>query len=49
MQKKYTKSETLTHSQLEEEIERDGEEEREGYPVPIFPPPNFRIMKMSLG
>ena len=49
MQKKYTIFETLTHSQLEEEIERDCEEEREGSPILIFPPPNFRIVKMSLG
>ena len=31
-------SETLTHSQREEEIERVCEKEREGSPVPIFPP-----------
>ena len=49
MQKKYTIFETLTHSQLEEEIERDCEEEREGSPILIFPPLNFRIVKMSLG
>ena len=42
-------SETSTHSHQEEEIERDCEEEREGSPVPIFPPLRFRIVKMFLG
>ena len=45
MQKKYkkhNKSETSTHSHLKEEIEGSRKEEREGSPVPIFPPPKFR-------
>ena len=41
MQKKVHKSETLTHSQPKEEIERDREEEREGSLVLIFPSPKF--------
>ena len=41
MQKKVHKSETLTHSQPKEEIERDREEEREGSLVLIFPSPSF--------
>ena len=47
MQKKVHRSETSTHSQREEEIERDCEEEREGSPIPIFPPIGFRIVRMS--
>ena len=42
-------SETSTHSHQEEEIERGCEEEREGFPVPIFPPLRFRIVKMFPG
>ena len=45
MQKKYkkhNKSETSTHSHLKKEIEGGRKEEREGSPVPIFPPPKFR-------
>ena len=34
---------------MEEEIERGCEEEREGSPVPIFPPLRFRIVRMFLG
>ena len=49
MQKKYTIFETLTHSQLEEEIERDCEEEREGSPILIFPPLRFKIVRMFPG
>ena len=44
--KKVYKSETSTHSQWEEEIRRGCEEEREGSPILIFPPLNFRIMRM---
>ena len=43
---KYNRSETSTHSQGEEEIERGCKEEREGTPVPIFPPLYFRIARM---
>ena len=39
-------SETSTHSHQEEEIERGCEEEKEGSPVPIFPPLRFSIVKM---
>ena len=35
---KHNRSETSTHSHREEENERGCEEEREGSPVPIFPP-----------
>ena len=42
-------SETLTHNHREEEIERSCEEEREGFPVPIFPTLRFRIVRMFLG
>ena len=45
MQKKYKKhnrSEISIHSQPKEEIEGGREEEREGSPVLIFPPPKFR-------
>ena len=35
---KHNKSEISTNSHPEEEIERGCEEEREGFPVPIFPP-----------
>ena len=37
-------SETSTHIQREKEIERGREEEREGSPVPIFPPLPVRIV-----
>ena len=47
--KKHDRSETSTHSHTEEEIEGGREEEREGSPVPIFPPLRFRIVRMSLG
>ena len=49
MQKKYTSPTTSTHSQREEEIERGCEEEREGSLVPIFPPTNFKIVRMLAG
>ena len=39
----------MTHSQREEEIEKGCEEEREGSPVPIFPPLRFRIVRMFPG
>ena len=42
----HNKSETITHSHREEEIERCCEEEREDSPVSIFPPLRFRIMRM---
>ena len=42
-------SETSTHIHTEEEIEEGREEEREGSPVPIFPPLRFRIVRMSIG
>ena len=44
----FNKSETSTHSHTEEEIKEGREEEREGSPVPIFPPLRFRIVRMSL-
>ena len=46
MQKKVHRFETSTHSQWEEEISRGCEEEREGSPILIFPPLNFRIVRM---
>ena len=45
----FNKSETSTQSQLEEEIEGGHEEEREGSFVPIFPPLNFRIVRLLTG
>ena len=42
----FNRSETLSHSHQEEEIERGCEEERKGSPVPIFPPPNFGIVRL---
>ena len=38
--------ETLTHSHSEEKIERGCEEEREGSPIPIFPPLRFGIVRI---
>ena len=35
----FNRSETSTHSHRKEE-------EREGSPIPIFPPPNFRIVRL---
>ena len=35
---KHNKSETSTQSQREKKIERGCEEEKGGFPVPIFPP-----------
>ena len=46
---KHNKSKTSTHSHQEEGIERGCEEEREGSPVPIFPPLRFRIVRMFPG
>ena len=43
---KHNKSETSTHSLREEKIERGCEEEMGGFPLPLFPPPSFRIVKM---
>ena len=42
----FNRSETLTHSHPEEEIERGCEEEREGSPIPIFPPLRFEIVRI---
>ena len=42
-------AETLGHSHPEEEIERGREEEREGFPIPIFPPPSFGIVRLLTG
>ena len=36
----------MTHSHLEEEIEGGCEEEREGSPIPIFPPLRFGIVRI---
>ena len=36
----------MTHSHLEEEIEKGCEEEREGSPIPIFPPLRFGIVRI---
>ena len=43
---KHNKSETSTHSLREEKIERGCEKEMGGFPVPLFPPPSLRIVKM---
>ena len=45
----FNKSETSTYSHREVEIERGYKEEREGSPVPIFPPLNFKIMRLLTG
>ena len=45
----FNKSETSTHNHREVEIERGYKEEREGSPVPIFPPLNFKIMRLLTG
>ena len=42
----FKRSETSTHSHPEEEIERGHEEEREGSPIPIFPPLRFGIVRL---
>ena len=42
----FNRSEISTHSHLEEEIERGHEEEKEGSPIPIFPPPSFGIVRL---
>ena len=46
---KHNRSETLTYSHTEEEIEGGREEEREGSPVPIFPPLRFEIVRLLTG
>ena len=46
MQKNIHTFETSTHSQPKEEIKRGREEERESSPIPIFPTPNFGIVKL---
>ena len=49
MQKKYkkhNKSETSTHSHLKKEIEGGRKEEREGSPIPIFPPLRLGIVRI---
>ena len=43
---KHNRFETSTHSHPEEEIERGCEEEREGSPIPIFPPLRFEIVRI---
>ena len=40
----FNRSKTSTHSYQEEEIESGCEEEREGSPVPTFPPQNCDII-----
>ena len=45
----FNKFETLTHSHPEKEIERDYEEEREGFPVPTIPLLRFIIVRMLAG
>ena len=42
-------SETSTHIQREKEIERDFEEEREGFHVPTIPLLRFIIVRMLAG
>ena len=49
MHKKKHRFEISIHSQQEEEIKRGCEEERKGYPIPIFPPLNFGIVRMLAG
>ena len=44
--RKVHRSETSTHSQRGEEIERGCDEEREDFLVPIFSPPRFIIVRM---
>ena len=46
---KVHRSDILTHSQEEKKIERGHEEEWEGSPIPIFPPPSFGIVRMHPG
>ena len=46
---KHNRSETSTHSHREEENERGCQEEKEGSPVPIFPPLKFRIVRTFPG
>lgn len=43
---KNNRYETLSHSQREEEIEKGREEEREDSIVSIFPPIDFRIVRI---
>ena len=43
----FNRSKTSTYSYREEKIERGYEEERENSLVPIFPPLNFEIVKLS--
>ena len=45
----FNRFKTSTHSHREEEIERGCEEEREGSPVPIFPPPSLGIVRLLTG
>ena len=42
-------SETSTYNQRKEKIERGCEEEKEGSPISIFPPLNFRIVRILTG
>ena len=46
---KHNMSKTSTHNQREKKIERGCEEEREGSPIPIFPPLPTRIVWMLAG
>ena len=45
----FNRFETLTHSHREEEIERGHEEERKDFPIPIFPPLRFGIVRLLIG
>ena len=45
----FNRFETSTHSHPEEKIERGHEEERESSPIPIFPPPSFKIVRLLTG
>ena len=47
--KKHNSFETSTHSHPEEEIKGGRNEEREGSPVPIFPPLRFGIVRLLIG
>ena len=42
----FNRSEISTHSHTEKEIEGGREEEREDFPIPIFPPPSFGIIRL---
>ena len=40
---KNDRSKTLNYKQQQEEIKRSHEEEREGSPIPLFPPLKFQF------